>query len=225
VARPRAHGRRRASRRERRRPLAPGNLRRIKAPINGSLRNLHLSDSRTIPWMCNMRADANIKRAVEDAMRCDPDINATDIGVSVHEEVVTLGGFARSYPHKTKSERDAKRVQLSGRGRKRPGSATPSAPPVVRFGDHSRRRQRAEGRASVLLREFEVIAADRRLRLEGVVEWNYIRERSQSALKRIRGVKGITNLIDVGRRAHHMRFAADRGGIALRCRVRCRLPW
>ena len=133
-----------------------------------------------------MRADANIKRAVEDAMRCDPHSNATDIGVSVHEEVVTLGGFGRSDPHKSISERDAKRVQLSA---------------------------------------LKVIAADRRLRLEGVVALNYIRERSQSALKRIRGVKGIRNLIDVGRRAYYMRFAADREGIALRCRVGCRSTW
>jgi hypothetical protein len=28
-----------------------------------------------------MRADANIKRDVEDELRWDPDINATDIGV------------------------------------------------------------------------------------------------------------------------------------------------
>jgi osmotically-inducible protein OsmY len=57
-----------------------------------------------------MRTDSEIKKDVENELRWDPDIDATDIGVSVHNGVVTLTGFVRSYMQKTQAERDAKRV-------------------------------------------------------------------------------------------------------------------
>src|SRR3984893_15262833 len=56
-----------------------------------------------------MRLDSDIKRDVEDELRWDPDIDATDVGVAVHNGVVTLTGFVRSYAQKTEAERDAKR--------------------------------------------------------------------------------------------------------------------
>src|SRR5260370_22163125 len=57
-----------------------------------------------------MRLDSDIKRDVEDELRWDPDIDATDIGVAVHNGVVALTGFLRSYAQKTQAERDAKPV-------------------------------------------------------------------------------------------------------------------
>src|SRR6202045_1484870 len=57
-----------------------------------------------------MRLDSDIKRDVKDELRWDPDLDAIDIGVTVHNGVVTLGGFVRSYIEKTQAERYAKRV-------------------------------------------------------------------------------------------------------------------
>ena len=57
-----------------------------------------------------MRLDSDIKRDVEDELRWDPDIDPTDIGVAVHNGIVTLAGFVRSYAQRTEAERDAKRV-------------------------------------------------------------------------------------------------------------------
>src|ERR1700738_1092497 len=57
-----------------------------------------------------MRIDSDIKRDVEDELRWDPDIDATDIGVTVKSGVVTLTGFVHSYSHKLQAEEDAKRV-------------------------------------------------------------------------------------------------------------------
>ncbi len=51
-----------------------------------------------------MRLDTEIKRDVQDELRWDTDIDATDIGVAVHNGVVTLTGFVCSYV------RNAKRV-------------------------------------------------------------------------------------------------------------------
>jgi hypothetical protein len=42
-----------------------------------------------------MRSDSDIKRDVDDELRLDPDIDATDIAVAVKNGVVTLTGFVR----------------------------------------------------------------------------------------------------------------------------------
>ena len=57
-----------------------------------------------------MRSDDEIKRDVEEELRWDRDIDASDIAVAVKNGVVTLSGFVRSYTQKWAAERDAKRV-------------------------------------------------------------------------------------------------------------------
>ncbi len=57
-----------------------------------------------------MRSDSDIKRDVEDELRWDPDIDSTDIAVTVKNGVVTLAGFTRSYSNKLEAEAAAKRV-------------------------------------------------------------------------------------------------------------------
>ena len=57
-----------------------------------------------------MRSDIDIKRDVEAELRWNPDIDATDIAVSVKDGVVTLSGFVRSYAQKFEAEQTAKRV-------------------------------------------------------------------------------------------------------------------
>src|SRR3981189_2982790 len=57
-----------------------------------------------------MRSDSDIKRDVEDELRWDPDLDATDIAVTVKSGVVTLAGFTRSYTDRLEAEAAAKRV-------------------------------------------------------------------------------------------------------------------
>src|SRR3981189_3166689 len=57
-----------------------------------------------------MRSDLDIKRDVEDELRSDPDIDATDIGIAVKNGVVTLTGFVRSFRQRRTAEQDVKRV-------------------------------------------------------------------------------------------------------------------
>ena len=44
-----------------------------------------------------MKSDIDVKRDVEDELRLNPDLDATDIAVAVKGGVVTLSGFVRSY--------------------------------------------------------------------------------------------------------------------------------
>src|SRR4030081_453776 len=57
-----------------------------------------------------MRTDSEIKRDVEDEIRWNPDIDATDIAVTVKSAVVTLTGFVHSNTDALQAEADAKRV-------------------------------------------------------------------------------------------------------------------
>ena len=57
-----------------------------------------------------MRTDSDIKRDVEEQLRWEPNVDATDIAVAVKDGVVTLTGFVKSYIHKVEAEGAAKRV-------------------------------------------------------------------------------------------------------------------
>jgi osmotically-inducible protein OsmY len=144
-----------------------------------------------------MRIDSDIKRDVEDELRWDPDIDATDVGVAVHNGVVTLTGFVRSYAQKTEAERDAKRVAgVVGVANdievRLPVLDARPDPDIVRDAVSALKTELPYSSEKI-----KVIAKDGWLTLEGAVEWNYARERAQSAVKRIRGVKHVTNSITV----------------------------
>src|SRR3979490_2371892 len=57
-----------------------------------------------------MKSDGEIERDVKEELQWDPDLDATDIAVSVKKGVVTLTGFVRSYTDKYEAEASAKRV-------------------------------------------------------------------------------------------------------------------
>ena len=142
-----------------------------------------------------MRLDSDIRRDVEDELRWDPDIDATDIAVAVNNGVVALTGFVRSYPQRTQAERDAKRVAgVVGVA----NDIEVRLPVIDQRPDPDIARDAVSALKSELpysSENIKVIAKDGKITLEGTVEWNYARERAESAVKRIRGVKGVTNSI------------------------------
>jgi len=142
-----------------------------------------------------MRTDTEIKRDVEDELKWDPDIDSTDIGVSVKNGVVTLTGFVRSYLQKLDAEADAKRVA---------GVVAVANDIEVRLPSESERPDPEIARDAVAAiknelpysyERFKVVVKNGWLTLEGNAEWNYQRERAEHAARRVRGVKGVTNLI------------------------------
>jgi osmotically-inducible protein OsmY len=144
-----------------------------------------------------MRLDSDIKRDVEDELRWDPDIDATDIGVAVNNGVVTLTGFVRSYAQKTEAERDAKRVAgVVGVANdievRLPILDARPDPDIARDAVNTLKSELPYSAENI-----KVIVQDGSLTLEGTVEWNYARERAQNAVKRIRGVKRVMNSIMV----------------------------
>src|SRR6202790_4041827 len=57
-----------------------------------------------------MKSDSEIERDVRDELKWDPDLDASDIAVSVKDGVVTLAGFTKSYTDRLEAELAAKRI-------------------------------------------------------------------------------------------------------------------
>ena len=148
-----------------------------------------------------MSSDSEIKTKVEQELGWDPDIDATDVAVAVKNGVVTLSGYVRSYSQKLRAEQDAKRVT---------GVAAVANDIEVRLPYINQRPDPEIARDAVaaLQRELPyssehitVTVSDGWVTLEGDLEWHYQRDRAERAVQRVRGVKGVTDLITLKPRA------------------------
>ncbi|MGZ5042810.1 MAG: BON domain-containing protein [Usitatibacter sp.] len=188
-----------------------------------------------------MESDSDIKRDVELELKADPNIDATDIGVTVKNGAVTLTGFVKSYTHKWQAERDVKRVS---------GVLAVANDIEVRLPSIDQRPDPEIARdcADALQRELPIsyklikpVVTGGWVTLEGEAEWQYQRDTAESTVRKVRGVKGVTNAIvlkpqvapaDVKRRiedafrrsalidANNVTVEASGGKVILRGRVR-----
>jgi osmotically-inducible protein OsmY len=144
-----------------------------------------------------MRSDDDIKRDVEQELRADPDINASDIAVAVKDAVVTLSGFVRSYMQKWQAERDVKRV-AGVRGVA--NDIEVRLPLIHQKPDPEIAREVVQELKTELPYShnlIKVVVSNGWVTLEGEVEWHYQKERAEAATRRVRGIKGITNYLEV----------------------------
>lgn len=144
-----------------------------------------------------MRTDSDVKRDVEDELKYDPDVDSTDIGVSVKNGVVSLTGFVRSYSQKLQAEADAKRVT---------GVVAVANDIEVRIPSVDARPDPDIARDVVAQLKFELPFSYEKIKsvvkngwvtLEGDLEWNYQRTRAESAARRVKGVVGVSNLVKI----------------------------
>lgn len=144
-----------------------------------------------------MRSDSDIKRDVELELRWDPDITSDDIGVAVKDGVVTLTGYVRSYSEKYEAERDAKRVSgVAGLA----NDIEVRLPTVDQRPDPEIAREAVstiKSQLPVAHEHIRVAVRDGWVTLEGEVEWNYQRTLAETTVRRLTGVKGLTNLIHI----------------------------
>jgi osmotically-inducible protein OsmY len=144
-----------------------------------------------------MRSDEEIKRDVEEEIRWDPDIDPTDIAVAVKNGVVTLTGFVRSYSDKWEAERDAKRVAgvlgvVNDLEVRLPNIDERPDPEIARDAVMAIKHQ-----LPFSYENIKVIVKNGWVTLEGEVEWNYQREAAETAVRRVRGVKGVSNKVEL----------------------------
>ena len=142
-----------------------------------------------------MKSDSEIERDVKDELSWDPDLDATDIAVSVKNGVVTLTGFVKSFTDKYEAEAAVKRVA---------GVVAVANDIEVRLPSVDQRPDPEIARdAAAAIKSQLPISADKIkvvvnngwITLEGQVEWQYQRNTAENAVRRIKGAKGVNNNI------------------------------
>jgi osmotically-inducible protein OsmY len=141
--------------------------------------------------------DRDIKAQVENALDWEPSVDASDVGVSVEDGVVTLRGNVPSYADKGAAERVALRVY---------GVKAVADELNVRLLAGYERSDSDIARAAVAALKWNTLVPTDRvtvsvgngwLTLRGTVEWQYQKNAAAGAVKTLTGVKGIANEIVV----------------------------
>lgn len=142
-----------------------------------------------------MKSDNEIERDVKAELEWDPDLDATDIAISVKKGVVTLAGFVKSYTDKYEAEAAAKRVAgVAGVANdlevRMPSVDERPDPDIARDAVAALKSQ-----LPISSENIKVIVKNGWVTLEGEAEWQYQRQTAEVAVRRIKGVKGVSNTI------------------------------
>jgi osmotically-inducible protein OsmY len=146
--------------------------------------------------------DRQLQEQVLRALEYEPAVNAAQIGVTAHEGVVTLRGSVKTFYEKTHAERATSRVVgvralandnevLPDYEQRRTDSAIAEAVANTLAGD-----------AALPAKAVQATVRDGWVTLNGRVEWKYQRDAAEDALRRLYGLRGITNAIVI---APHVR--------------------
>jgi osmotically-inducible protein OsmY len=143
------------------------------------------------------RPDDEIERDVKAELQWDPDLDATDIAVSVRNGVVTLTGFVKSYIDKYEAETATKRVAgvagvVNDLEVRLPAIDQRPDPEIARDAVSALRSQ-----LPISADNIKIVVNNGWVTLEGTVQWQYQKQTAESAVRRIKGVKGVSNLIEV----------------------------
>jgi len=143
-----------------------------------------------------VRSDSMIRESVISELKWDPKLaTSADVAVAVKEGVVTLSGFVHSYFEKDAAEKAAKRVY----GVKAVANDIEVRMIGTRTDPEIAREVVQEVQSHVSLPAEKIKATVERgwVKLEGTVDWQYQKTLAESAVKKLRGVIGVTNNIEV----------------------------
>ncbi len=141
--------------------------------------------------------DLDLRQLVIDELDFEPSINAANIGVSAEKGVVTLTGHVASYVEKIAAERAALRVK---------GVKAIAQEIEVRYPDHQKRSDDEIAQRAVNILHWSVQVPEGSIHvkvekgwvtLTGAVEWQYQRLAAESAVRKLSGISGVSNLIEI----------------------------
>ena len=144
-----------------------------------------------------MKADRELQIDVLDELRWEPGVNATDIGATVKDGVVTLEGTVDSFAEKWAAERAVKRL---------PGVKALAVELNVKLPGSSERTDSDIARAAENALKWDVAVPDDRIKvtvengyitLEGEVDWQFQKSTAEGSVRYLTGVKGVTNQITI----------------------------
>ena len=141
------------------------------------------------------RPDSAISQDVILELKWDPKITSNDIAVAVKDGVVTLSGFVSSYMEKEAAEKAAKRVygvRAVANDIQIKLSSARTDPEVARDAVHE-----LESHVLIPADKIKVTVRNGWVTLEGNVDWQFQKNLAESSVKKLKGVIGITNDIQV----------------------------
>jgi osmotically-inducible protein OsmY len=142
-----------------------------------------------------IRTDQEIQKDVMAELRWDAQIQPNEIGVAVKDGVVTLTGWVDSYLKKWSAEDAARRVagvKAVANDLEVKLATERTDPDIAAAAVHA-----LEWDSSVPAGKVQVTVSKGWVTLRGEVEWQYQRQAAESAIRRLAGVKGVSNLIVV----------------------------
>src|ERR1700733_12219986 len=143
-----------------------------------------------------VRSDSMIRESVISELKWDPKLaTSADVAVAVKEGVVTLSGFVHSYFEKDAAEKAAKRiygVKAVANDIEVRTIGTRTDPEIAR-----EVVQEIQSHVSMPAEKIKATVEQGSVKLEGTVDWQYQKTLAESAVKKLRGVIGVTNNIEV----------------------------
>jgi osmotically-inducible protein OsmY len=142
-----------------------------------------------------MLADKQLQHDVLEQLEWEPSIDASQIGVTAKGGVVTLTGCVPTYAQKDLAERETKRVY---------GVRAVANDIIVKISDVLQRDDTDIALAAVNVLKWDaslpkdgitVTVSKGWVTLEGTVEWHYERTAAESDVRKLDGVRGVTNHI------------------------------
>ncbi|HEY5547082.1 MAG TPA: BON domain-containing protein [Gemmatimonadaceae bacterium] len=143
-----------------------------------------------------MKGESQLRQDVLNELMWDPSISEKAVGVAVKEGVVTLAGFVDTWVQKRNAERAAERV---GGVRGVVDELTVNLPTTLA------RKDQEIAQAAVTSLEWDSEVPDTVkirveqgwLTLDGEVRWQFEKTAAERAVRNLKGVRGIANLITI----------------------------
>jgi len=141
--------------------------------------------------------DLELKKSVESELNFEPSINAAEIGVAAKDGIITLSGSVPSYWEKMAAERAAARVS---------GVKAVVNEVEVHLPGSSERTDEDIARAALNALQWNVLIPLDRIKvkvskgwvtLEGMVDWQFQKTAAEKAVRKLIGVKGVIDLIEL----------------------------
>src|ERR1700758_4395819 len=145
-----------------------------------------------------IHTDEEIQKDVLAELKWDAQIQPNEIGVSVKDGIVTLTGWVDSYLKKWSAEEAAHKV-----------AGVKAVANDIEVKLATERTDADIAAAAVRALEWDAFVPEDKIKvtvrkgwvqLEGQLQWQFQKEDAEKVLRRLTGVKGVTNLISVSPR-------------------------
>lgn len=144
-----------------------------------------------------MRTDMQLQNDVIEELKWTPSVDAANIGVAVKDGIVTLTGYVPSYVQYYEADKAAKRVYGVTAVVNKMVVTLPGSNVRTDLDIAEEAVNQLKSNVWVPHDKIKVTVSKGWLTLEGEVDWKYQKDAAEKAVRKITGLVGVTNSIDV----------------------------